>query len=382
LTGYFSAVIQRNKNRFSENVFWSRERARRRSFKMQQVRLRAALVGCGAFANAALVPAMRAAGIEIVAVCDPNAERAQATMKSASAGAAYGDMSAMLAAEAVDAVVMAVGPTIYPKLAELAFGHGVHVFVEKPPAITVAEAEAMKRAAARAGKQLVVGFMKRFATGYRMAKEITEASDFGAVRMVSARITTGVWTPAWSKTLTPLSFVLDHSVHFLDLMRFFGGPVEWVSAVKTQASSERFGFAVLLAYQGGAAGLLEISNYESRGVPNERVQITGSDGASVTVENVSRVTYTRDAEPMVPGRAFSPQRERLVWEPNMTNISAENASLVHMGYVGEMRNLAGAIVSGLPVTPSIDDAIAALALAHAVVESDGRQINLQNEGEV
>lgn len=349
---------------------------------MRQVRLRTALVGCGAFANAALVPAMRAADLDIVAVCDPDTARADATKQAASAGAAYADMSEMLAAETVDAVVMAVGPTIYPKLAEQAFQHGVHVFVEKPPAITLIEAEAMKRAAAKAGKQLVVGFMKRFATGYRMAKEISEDGDFGAVKMVSARITSGVWTPAWSKTLTPFSFVLDHSVHFLDLMRFFGGPVDWVSAVKTEASDERFGFAVLLGYASGAAGLLEISNYESRGVPNERLQITGSKGASVTVENVSRVTYTRDAEPMVAGRVFSPQRERLVWEPNMTNISAENASLVHMGYVGEMRNLANALTAGLPVTPSIEDGIAALALAHAIVESDGRRMNLQSTGEL
>jgi len=348
---------------------------------IQQIRLRTALVGCGAFANAALVPAMRMADIDIAAVCDPDAARANATMKAANACAAYRDMSEMLTSEKVDAVVMAVGPTIYPKLAEQALSYGVHVFVEKPPALTAAEAESMGQAAKKAGKQLGVGFMKRFATGYRMAKEICEEEDFGAVQMVSARITSGVWTPAWSKTLTPFSFVLDHSVHFLDLMRFFGGPIEWVSAVKTQASEERFGFAILLGYESGAAGLLEISNYESRGVPNERVQVTGSQGASVTVENVSRVTYTRDAEPMVPGRAFSPQRERLVWEPNMTNISQENASLVHMGYVGEMRNLAASLNAGQPVTPSIEDGIAALTLAHAVVESDGRRISLQNAGD-
>ena len=75
-----------------------------------------------------------------------------------------------------------------------------------------------------------------------------------------------------------------------------------VSAVKTEAAEDRFGFAILLGYASGAAGLLEISNYESRGVPNERVQITGGNGASVMVENVTRVTYSRDAEPMAPGR--------------------------------------------------------------------------------
>jgi myo-inositol 2-dehydrogenase / D-chiro-inositol 1-dehydrogenase len=348
---------------------------------MGELRLRVALVGCGAFANAALVPAMRIAGIEIVAVCDPDRARADATRRMSGASAAYADLSRMLTVEDVDAVVMAVGPTIYPALAEAAFAHGVHVFVEKPPAITVVEAEAMALAAKRAGKQLVVGFMKRFATGYRMAKEISGEGDFGAVRMVSGRITSGVWTPAWARTLTPFSFVLDHSVHFLDLMRFFGGPISSVSAVKTQASDDRFGFAVLLGYESGAAGLLEISNYESRGVPNERIQITGSNGASVTVENVSRVTHTRDAEPMAPGRPFSPERERLVWEPNMTNISQENASLVHMGYVGEMRNLLSTLAGGGVATPSIEDGIAAIALAHAIVESDGRRINLPNAGE-
>lgn len=348
---------------------------------MQKVRLRTALVGCGAFANAALVPAMRMADIDIVAVCDTDAGRTDATMTASGAHTAYADMSHMLASETVDAVVMAVGPTVYPKLAEQALLQGVNVFVEKPPAITVAGAEAMARAADKADRQLVVGFMKRFATGYRMAKEISASPDFGAVQTVSARITSGVWTPAWSKTLTPFSYVLDHSVHFLDLMRFFGGPIDWVSAVKTQAAEDRFGFAILLGYASGAAGLLEISNYESRGVPNERVQITGGNGASVMVENVTRVTYSRDAEPMAPGRAFSTERERLLWEPNMTNISQENASLVHMGYVGEMRNLAAGLLTGVPVTPSIADGISAVALAHAVVESGGDRINFQNAGE-
>ena len=93
------------------------------------------------------------------------------------------------------------------------------------------------------------------------------------------------------------------------------------------------------------------------------------------------MTYTRDAEPMVPGRSFSPNRERLVWEPNMTNISEENASLVHMGYVGEMRNLASGLTAGQPISPSIADGIAALGLAHAVVASDGRRIDLAARSE-
>src|SRR3546814_19680576 len=77
---------------------------------------------------------------------------------------------------------------------------------------------------------------------------------------------------------------------------------------------------------------------------------------------------------MAAGRRFWIDTGRVVWEPNMTNISAENSSLVHMGYVGEMRNLADTLGSGRPISPNIDDGIAALPVAHALLESHGRRL--------
>ena len=339
-------------------------------------RLKVGLIGAGGFANAALVPSMRFAPIDLVAVCDTDAARADATAQLTRSGRAYTKTSEMYASEQLDAVVMAVGPTIYPTLAAEAIAADVHVFVEKPPAVEVSLAEGMKRAAADRGVQLGVGFMKRFATGYRMAKELAATPDFGRITHVSARISTGVWTPAWSKTLTPTAFVLDHSVHFTDLVQFFGGPVQWVCAAHSSSGADRFGFAVAMGFAGGASGVLEISNFESRGVPNERMQIMGDKGQSVSIENVTRVTLGRDAEPMVAGRHFDPEHDRVTWEPNMTNISAENSSLVHMGYVGEMRNLAQSLLAGEPLSPNIDNGIAALKLAHAIIESNGRRIDL------
>lgn len=342
-------------------------------------RLKVALVGCGGFANAALVPAMRMAPIDVVAVCDRDEGRANATADVTGARASYSALDVLLARESVDAVVMAVGPTVYPALAIQAMRVGVNVFIEKPPAVTVEEAQAMRAVSQETGKRLGVGFMKRFATGYRMAQELTTRAEFGQVTHVSARISTGVWTPAWSNVLTPLAFVLDHSVHFMDLVQFFGGPVDWVCAAPSRYGDSRFGFAVVLGFRNGASGILEISNFESRGVPNERVQIMGSNGQSVSVDNVSRVTLGRDAEPMSAGRAFGIDTDRVMWEPNMTNISAENSSLVHMGYVGEMRNLASSILGGTALDPSIDDGIAALALAHAVLASNGQRVDLSSQ---
>ncbi|WP_164730417.1 Gfo/Idh/MocA family protein [Pelagibacterium montanilacus] len=341
-------------------------------------RPRVALIGCGAFANAALVPAMRMAPLDVVAVCDLDEARAVSTQHATGAPHRFSTAEELVKFEDIDAAVVAIGPTVYPRLVPGLLEAGLDVFVEKPPALAAADARAMQQAAKAAGKQLAVGFMKRFATGYRMAREITERPEFGRVAHVSARISTGVWKPVWAKELDAFSFVMDHSVHFLDLIAFFGGPVRSVTALPLVRDGGRMGFAVLLGFDNGATGVLEISNLESRGVPNERVQIMGDRGQSVTVENVTRVTYSREAAPMAEGRPFDPDTERQVWEPNMTNISQENASVVHMGYAGEMRNFARALSSGEPISPDIADGVAALDLAHAVLTSDGASVTLQN----
>jgi myo-inositol 2-dehydrogenase/D-chiro-inositol 1-dehydrogenase len=337
-------------------------------------RLRAGLVGCGGFAQTALIPSMRMAPIDVVAVCDRDQGRAEAGGQSLRTQAVYTSLDDLLAREELDVVIMAIGPTVYPELAEKVMRAGVDVYVEKPPAVTVEKALRMREVSRETGRNLAVGFMKRFATGYRMAKELVSVPDFGRITHVTARICSGVWTPVWSSELTPFAFVLDHSVHYLDLVQFYAGPVASVTAELSQASSDRFGYAVLLRFQSGATGLLEISNYESRGVPNERIQLMGSEGRSVTVENVSRVTYSRHAAPMERDRKLDPGSDRVIWEPNMTNISPENSSLVHQGYVGEMRHLAETLLNKRAVKPDIDDGIAAVQLAHAIVASNGHRV--------
>lgn len=342
------------------------------------VKPRVALVGCGAFANAALVPAMRMAPLDVVAVCDLDKERAETTRIAVGAGQLFESVEDLLAFGGFDGAVVAIGPTVYPRLVPDLLRAGMDVFVEKPPALDPNDAREMRAAAQTAGRQLAVGFMKRFATGYRMARQTIDRPEFGNVAHISARISTGVWKPVWAKELDAFSFVMDHSIHYLDLVAFFGGPVREVTSQFVQRDGARMGFAVLLRFESGATGVLEISNLESRGVPNERIQIMGDAGQSVAVENVTRMTYSRDAAPMSEGRPFDPETERLVWEPNMTNISQENSSTIHMGYAGEMRHFAVALATGHAVSPDITDGIAALELAHAVLSSNGVSVELSS----
>lgn len=337
--------------------------------------IHAAIIGCGAFAGAALVPAMRLANLDIVAVCNRTAASAEAARVATGAATSFCDIDDLIAAGGFDAAVVAAGPSASPAIVKRLLAEGIDVFVEKPPALTIADALSMQQASRDSGRQIAVGFMKRFATGYRMAKELASAPDFGSVALINARLSTGVWKAAWAPDIGARGLVLDHAIHFLDLMAFYGGPVVSITALPVMRDGARMGFACALRFASGAAGLLEISNMESRGVPNERVQIIGDNGHSVTVENVTSVTYSRAAKPMERDRAFDPANERLIWAPNMTNITDENSSLVHMGYVGEMRNFAASLTERTAVTPGIAEGIAALGLAEALLASDGSSVD-------
>lgn len=337
--------------------------------------MKAAVIGCGAFARAALVPAMRMANFEIVSVCNRTAESAEAARIATGASSSFCEIDDLIRAGGFDVAVVAAGPVASPAIVKRLLADGIDIFVEKPPALTIADALDMQQASLDSGRQLAVGFMKRFATGYRMAKELASTPDFGQVALINARLSTGVWKAAWAPEIGARGLVLDHAIHFLDLMAFYSGPIASITAIPVMRDGSRMGFSCALRFANGAAGVLEISNMESRGVPNERVQIVGDNGHSVTVENVTGVTYSRAAKPMERDRAFDPATERLIWAPNMTNITDENSSLVHMGYVGEMRNFAAALSQGTAVTPGIADGIAALGLAEALLASDGTPVD-------
>ncbi len=338
-------------------------------------KLRVGLVGCGSFSRAALIPAAALAPITFVCFCDLDGERAASAAALVSNARPYTSLKAMLAAEELDAVMMAVGPTAYPALVEQVFQADRDVFIEKPPALNAEQAQGMADSAGRAGRSLNVGFMKRFGTAYVMAKDIMQAPDFGPIKHISARLTSGVYRPVWAQHLTPETFLLDHSIHYLDLVTHFAGPVKSVTAHLTREGDDRFGFSILLAFANGASGLLELSNYESRGVSNERIDIKSASGA-VTVDNVTRLTWRRGAPAMERDRRLDRAHDTIVWEPNMTAISPENNSLAHMGYVGELRHFAEGRLRGEKVKPDITDGIAALRLARAILASDGHPIFL------
>ena len=126
----------------------------------------------------------------------------------------------MLFDAAVDAVILASPSDTHRPLVEQALAAGKHVFVEKPLADTLEDAEAIVAAAKKFPNKVVqVGFCERFNAQYIEAKNAVEAGFLGRVRCIhSSRVAPlGLGNPAW-----PLG-VLDTAVHNLDLILWLLG---------------------------------------------------------------------------------------------------------------------------------------------------------------
>jgi D-galactose 1-dehydrogenase/L-arabinose 1- dehydrogenase len=115
------------------------------------------LVGLGKIAVDQHIPALRAnPGFELVAGCSPNA-RPDGIV-------GYHDMAAMLAAHPeIEALAICTPPQVRHRIAREAIASGRHVFLEKPPATTLGEAEALRAFAAEKGVTLLASWHSRFA---------------------------------------------------------------------------------------------------------------------------------------------------------------------------------------------------------------------------
>jgi predicted dehydrogenase/nucleoside-diphosphate-sugar epimerase len=147
---------------------------------------RVALVGCGAVSRENLMPVLAGYGdVSVVALVDRDESRARSLAEAYGVRSVLTDTAA-LDRGAIDGVILATPPAHHaPATRDLA-ARGFHLLVEKPMAITAADARGMVDAADRAGVVLSVGLYRRFLPSVRLLRELIGRQDFGRVLSVDA----------------------------------------------------------------------------------------------------------------------------------------------------------------------------------------------------
>jgi len=126
----------------------------------------------------------RLPGAELSWICDASDEARERWSASFPAARATPDLGEVLSDPAVDALVVATHVPSHAEVALQALEAGKHVFVEKPLAQSVADAERCAEAAKSGGRVLMVGHLLEYHPGVEKLKQIVDSGDLGDVHYI------------------------------------------------------------------------------------------------------------------------------------------------------------------------------------------------------
>ena len=235
------------------------------------------------------------------------------------------DLDEVLNDPAIDAVVFATPHSQHPDQVLRAAAVGKHVFVEKPFALTLIEADQMIDAAGKAGIVLAVGFNRRFHPSMTRLRDAVRTGALGTVVSVSAEQTAlhGLDLPetAWraQPTESPGGAMTAIGVHLVDGMIDLLGPIESVFArVNRRAAVHADDTTdVLLTFKSGATGHIFCSTVAT---PQYRMAVHGSGGFAEILGHQMNVFRHTAA---LPGEAFGTANPEVFETKGFNMLTAE-----------------------------------------------------------
>lgn len=252
------------------------------------------VIGCGAIANIWYLPQLQRLadqGIELVAVADVVAEKAEAARARYGARLATTDYREVLERPDIQAVVIATTIATHAPIAIEALRAGKHVLLQKPIATSLAEADQVIAAARASGCKLQVEPAHRLHPLAQRARHLIAEGAIGQVCLVKARSAHGgpPDRPWFYRRDQGGSVVFDMGVHALHWLLAVAGPARRVTAFARTSVPVRTvngqpvevdiedNAVLLLDLQNGALGVV-VTNYCTQAQLVPQVEIYGTAG--------------------------------------------------------------------------------------------------------
>jgi len=165
-----------------------------------EARVRVGVIGCGMVAQAEHLQNLLQLSdrFEISALADPSATVREAMATRYAVSRVYNDYAALLDAGSLDAVLISAPAATHAEITIAALDAGLHVFVEKPLCITLADADRIVAARDRAERVVQVGYMKRYDPAWeRMLAELPPSAD--ELRYIRVMCNDPEWVPFFAE---------------------------------------------------------------------------------------------------------------------------------------------------------------------------------------
>ncbi len=333
-------------------------------------RISLGLIGCGFFAQNHLNAwtDLKAEGVDIVAVCDVDVDKARAAAETFGVPRWYTDAAVMFEKEQLGLVDIATQVRSHLHLVKLALGHGVPTIIQKPFGQTIAEVREMVELSRARGVFLAVHENFRFQKPLRRVAEIIRSGVIGTPSWARVSFRTGydIYTGQPYLAKEERFVLMDLGVHVLDIVRVLLGEVEHLTSELQRRNPDVAGedtATMLLRHTSGAVSMVECT-YGSRRLPDSfpetLVEVEGDKGAIVSRIG-NKVEVTTNGRMMVDDE----DPEVLPWAERPWHVAQESV-------LATCRHMLQAVQAGRGADTSAEDNLKTFALVEAAYLAAGK----------
>jgi xylose dehydrogenase (NAD/NADP) len=312
--------------------------------------------------NRALLPPLRAsARNELTALASRDLERAKTYANEWNIPRVFGSYEAMLADPDVDVIYNPLPNSMHMEWTIKAAQAGKHVLCEKPLAVTIEEVDAITAAAQKAGVVVMEAFMYRHHPQTLKVKELVESGVVGKLQLIRGSFTFKLSDEGDVRLNSSLSggSIWDVGCYPISYARLIAG-VELVEVFGWQVTGQASGvdemFAGQMRFSNGVYAQFDCG---FRTPQRTHMELVGDKG-NITIK--------------IP---FSPKlNEEIIVtngdEKRIITIPGEDL------YLGEVENMADAILNGQPPRMSLADSRSNVAAIKALLRSaqEGKPVSM------
>lgn len=316
---------------------------------------RVAVVGAGRISKYHFAAWQATGGVEVVAVCDTDIQRAESVAAALPAAAAYRSVVDLLDRESLDAVDVVTPPETHAEILRIAAARGIDCLCQKPLSRDFAEAAAVVSEIG-AKIRLMVNENRRYLPYIAQARKWIEAGCLGEVQQAAMAAFRSSYLAKYDGTFTGTPalvlgrrlYVSEALIHQIDCLRAMLGPLTVVGARMLSTDSRLAGetlSTILMETSSGAPVVLSGSSV-AVGYPdrfNDRLEILGAR-ASLTFEDGALRLLGGD-----------PQEERFDMEGGY-------AAMYQSCFTTAARNFRDAIINSTPFETGGEDNLETLKI--------------------
>jgi predicted dehydrogenase/threonine dehydrogenase-like Zn-dependent dehydrogenase len=232
------------------------------------------IIGSGNFTKMTMMPALKGTGVGLKYIASSGGVTGTALAQKYGIANSTTDYKDILKDNEVDLVMITTRHHLHASMVVETLNAGKNVFVEKPLALNLVELEQIINAQQKSGKNITVGFNRRFSPHIQKIKQIVGHTSMNIIATMNAGfIPPNVWVHDMK---VGGGRIIGEACHYIDLITYLtGSKVKSVcmNAMGQNPEENTDNASILLKYENGSTGVINYFANGSKAYAKERLEV-------------------------------------------------------------------------------------------------------------